>query len=72
MAFTVNVGRADTRALRKAAPVSMGRFLATLAIIFGAFCLYDYSSYGDGLVAAGLQSAQHSFQAFVNSFRLRM
>jgi hypothetical protein len=46
--------------------------LTALAIAFVIFCVYDYSPYGHGFVAAFLGDAQRWFQAFVRSFRLKM
>lgn len=46
--------------------------LAAIAIAVAIFCVYDYSPYGYGFVAAFLGDAQRSFQAFVRTFRLKM
>jgi hypothetical protein len=46
--------------------------LTAIAIVFVAFCIYDYSPYGHGFVAAGLGDAQRWFQGFVAGFKLKM
>ncbi len=44
--------------------------LTALGIAFVAFCIYDYSPYGTGVVAAALGDAQRWFQAFTRSFHV--
>ena len=48
------------------------RPLTALAIAFAIFCIYDYSPYGYGYVAAFLGDAQRWFQAYMRSFHLKM
>ena len=72
MTFSVNYGRNQGMARRGAAPTSVSRFLVVAAIVFGLFCLYDYSAYGEGYVAVALSAAQRSFQEFMTRFRVRV
>lgn len=72
MAFSVNYGRSQAVARQRSAPISISRFLVTSAIVFGLFCIYDYSPYGGGYVSVGLSAAQHAFQEFMTRFRVRL
>lgn len=72
MAFSTNFERRSTPSPRQSSAMSGQAFFTTLAILIAAFCLWDYSSYGSGVVAQGLHRMQHDFQGFVYSFRLRM
>ncbi len=51
---------------------SSSRPLTAIAIAFAIFCIFDYSPYGQGYVAAFLGDAQRWFQAYMRSFHLKM
>ncbi len=73
MAFSVNMDGPNVGASRNFRSSGRGRASAiALACVFAAFCVYDYSPYGYGVVAQSLGNSQHWFQGFVGTFRLRM
>ena len=73
MAFSVNMDGPRAGASREFRRGRSGRAtLIALACVFAAFCVFDYSSYGYGIVAQSLGSSQHWFRGFVGTFRLRM
>ena len=72
MAFSVNYGRRGAVVRPRSAPLGISRFLTISAILFGMFCIYDYSPYGEGYVAVGLGAAQRAFQDFMTRFRVRL
>ncbi len=72
MALSVNLARSTAAPTRSASATSPKTMLAVFAVLFAIFCVWDYSSYGAGYVAAVLGEMQRAFQGFVFSFRLRM
>jgi hypothetical protein len=71
MAFSVNVGTERDNLRRPAKPTGSGtNGLAVLAILFVAFCIFDYSPYGTGVVASVLADAQRWFQGVMKGLKV--
>ena len=74
MAFTINVDRGGRASPRGFDASRSGRNVSiAILVLFVAFCLYDYSSYGQGYVGASLSVAQRAVQSFfASNFRVRL
>lgn len=73
MSFSINLDRdRDLKARTFKPSASLSKTMTVFGLLFLAFCIFDYSPYGTGLVASGLADAQRWFQGEIGSLRIRM